>query len=122
MPRSKAHNRAYMRDYMRPKRAKAKLAKAAAVPKPPADPAGALAQWSRKVLTVPPGHAAAGQPMVLPGFANGCGSPGGRFLPLRYLARLQVGPVKGRALQKTDQRLWIRAAGLGRVRQVTVRR
>ena len=27
------------------------MAKAAAVPKPPADPAGALAQWSRKVLT-----------------------------------------------------------------------
>ena len=69
MPRSKAHNRAYMRDYMRRKRAAAKQAKAAAVPKPPADPAGALANWSRKDLKVPPGHPKAGQPMVLPAFS-----------------------------------------------------
>ena len=34
----------------------------------PADPAGALAEWSRTVLRVPPGHPLAGQPMVLPDY------------------------------------------------------
>ena len=42
---------------------------AASVPPWPSDPAGALARWSRKVLKVPPGHALAGQPMVIPDFA-----------------------------------------------------
>ena len=35
----------------------------------PEDPAGALAEWSRTRLKVPPGHARAGEPMELPAFA-----------------------------------------------------
>ena len=35
----------------------------------PSDPVGELVTWSREVLKVPPGHPAAGEPMVLPGFA-----------------------------------------------------
>ena len=35
----------------------------------PADPVGALAEWSREVLKVPAGHPAVGSPMVLPDFA-----------------------------------------------------
>ena len=35
----------------------------------PADPASALAEWSRSRLVVPPGHAKAGEPMELPTFA-----------------------------------------------------
>ena len=35
----------------------------------PADPAEALAEWSRSCLVVPPGHAKAGEPLVLPSFA-----------------------------------------------------
>ena len=31
-----------------------------------ADPVGALAEWSRKTLIVPPGHARSGEPMALP--------------------------------------------------------
>ena len=60
MPRSKALNRAYMRSYMRDRRAAAKAAKANAPSalKQPADPAAALAQWSRDNLVVPPGHPA----------------------------------------------------------------
>ena len=34
----------------------------------PADPVGDLARWSREVLRVPPGHPAAGEPMVLPAY------------------------------------------------------
>ena len=34
-----------------------------------ADPVGALAEWSRKTLIVPPGHARSGEPMALPDFA-----------------------------------------------------
>ena len=34
----------------------------------PADPVGELARWAREVLRVPPGHPAAGQPMVLPSY------------------------------------------------------
>ena len=34
-----------------------------------ADPVGALAEWSRKTLIVPPGHPLSGQPMALPDFA-----------------------------------------------------
>ena len=33
------------------------------------DPVGALADWSRESLTVPPGHPRSGEPMELPGFA-----------------------------------------------------
>ena len=33
------------------------------------DPVGALAEWSRHTLRVPPGHPRAGDPMVLPPFA-----------------------------------------------------
>ena len=33
------------------------------------DPVGALAEWSRKTLIVPPGHARSGEPMALPDFA-----------------------------------------------------
>ncbi|MYE00964.1 MAG: hypothetical protein F4Y03_06735 [Alphaproteobacteria bacterium] len=35
----------------------------------PADPAGAVAAWSRARLKVPPGHARAGEPMELPAYA-----------------------------------------------------
>ena len=35
----------------------------------PADPVGALVEWSREVLKVPTGHPRAGEPMALPGFA-----------------------------------------------------
>ena len=35
----------------------------------PADPAEALGEWSRSCLVVPPGHAKAGEPLVLPSFA-----------------------------------------------------
>ena len=34
----------------------------------PDDPAGAVAEWSERVLTVPPGHPLAGSPMKLPGY------------------------------------------------------
>ena len=39
------------------------------LPKPPADPAKAVAKWARKRLKVPPGHKAAGKPLELPPFA-----------------------------------------------------
>ena len=42
---------------------------ALAGPKPPRDPAGAVAAWAKARLKVPPGHANAGQPMALPPFA-----------------------------------------------------
>lgn len=35
----------------------------------PDDPVGALVEWSREVLKVPPGHPRAGEPMALPDFA-----------------------------------------------------
>ena len=57
------------------RKSKAKKAKelaaarpAAKVPTWPADPAGALARWSREVLRVPAGHPLAGQPMILPDY------------------------------------------------------
>ena len=34
-----------------------------------ADPVGALAEWSRKTLIVPPGHPRSGEPLALPDFA-----------------------------------------------------
>ena len=34
-----------------------------------ADPVGALAEWSRTTLIVPPGHPRSGEPMALPEFA-----------------------------------------------------
>jgi len=57
---------AYMRDYRRRKRAA--RTPAAPVCAWPADPAAALARWSRDVLKVPPGHPLAGQPLTLPGY------------------------------------------------------
>ena len=57
------------------RRSKAKKAKATAaaikpakLPAWPADPAGALARWSREVLRVPVGHPLAGKPMILPDY------------------------------------------------------
>ena len=42
-----------------------------ALPGPaPADPVGELASWARETLVVPPGHPAAGRPMVIPDFAQ----------------------------------------------------
>lgn len=36
----------------------------------PADPVGALSEWARANLKIPPGHPLAGQPMALPDFAE----------------------------------------------------
>ena len=38
------------------------------IPIPPADPAKAVAAWSKKYLKIPPGHRNAGKPMVLPAY------------------------------------------------------
>ena len=67
--------RAAAREGMRKQRAAAKSAKlkatpAAHIPKQSSDPIGDLAKWSRKSLVVPPGHGAAGKPMVLPDFGE----------------------------------------------------
>ena len=48
---------------------RAKAAQCAAPGLSVADPVAALAEWSRDVLKVPPGHPASGQPMELPDFA-----------------------------------------------------
>ena len=56
------------REAQRRYRAKRKTATVLAF-RPPADPVGALVDWSRDVLRVPPGHPRAGQPMELPPFA-----------------------------------------------------
>ena len=62
------------RERQRRWRARQKMAKASAVslvPAPlPADPIGALAQWSRQALRVPPGHPLAGQPLTLPDYGE----------------------------------------------------
>ena len=65
--------RLYMRAYRARKKAEAIAAEAGAVEAartPPADPVGALAEWARATLKVPPGHPLAGQPMALPRFAE----------------------------------------------------
>ena len=64
------------RERQRRWRARQKAQKAAAAasskpaPKLPADPIGALAQWSRETLRVPPGHPLAGQPLALPDYGE----------------------------------------------------
>ena len=63
-----------MREYMRERRRRQRDEREAAQPKPdaippfPADPAAALASWSRRKLIVPPGHPNAGKPLILPDF------------------------------------------------------
>ena len=62
-----------MREYMRERRRRQRDERKAAQPKPgaippfPADPAAALAEWSRK-LKIPPGHPNAGKPLILPDY------------------------------------------------------
>ena len=60
------------RERQRRRRAKAKAAAALApvVTLGGADPVGELAAWAAATLKVPPGHPLAGQPMVLPDFAE----------------------------------------------------
>ena len=64
------------RERQRRWRARQKAQKAAAAAssiaaaKLPADPIGALAQWSRETLRVPPGHPLAGQPLALPDYGE----------------------------------------------------
>ena len=70
MPLSREKQRLYMRE----RRAKAKAERKAALPKYgkippfPADPAAALAKWSRRKLKIPPGHPNAGKPLILPDY------------------------------------------------------
>ena len=45
-------------------------ATASSAPTLPEDPIGALVQWSRERLRVPPGHPLAGQPLALPDYAE----------------------------------------------------
>ena len=62
-----AARRLYGRDAMRRARA-AKKATAAPLPVASSDPIGALSQWAKETLIVPPGHPLAGQPMTLPDY------------------------------------------------------
>ena len=63
-------SRERQRRYRARQRAK-RNAPVVAVPAPvPADPIGALAQWSRETLRVPPGHPLAGQPLALPDYGE----------------------------------------------------
>ena len=57
-----------VRDSLRRSRAAEREAKREIIswPDPPADPAGAVADWARANLVVPPGHPKAGQPFELP--------------------------------------------------------
>ena len=63
-----------MREYMRKRRARQRDELAAQQPKPsaipafPADPARALAEWSRAKLVIPLGHPNAGKPLILPDY------------------------------------------------------
>ena len=61
----------YMRDYRRRKRAEreAEAVAAPALAPLPDDPVGALADWARSALIVPPGHPLAGRAMALPDYA-----------------------------------------------------
>ena len=47
---------------------KAKLPRYGKIPRFPADPATALAEWSRTKLKIPPGHPNAGKPLILPDY------------------------------------------------------
>ena len=79
MPLSVEKNRVYQREYARRRRraflsdskeaARAKGLADNPDPKPPHDPAGAIAEWSKARLVVPPGHPRAGEPMEMPDFA-----------------------------------------------------
>ena len=63
-------NRERQRRYRGRQRAKRDAA-VVVVPAPvPSDPIGALAQWSREALRVPPGHPLAGQPLCLPDYGE----------------------------------------------------
>ena len=71
--KNKAALRDKARDRMRAKRAAAKAAgKTAAKPAPktPADLAGALCEWAKKSLKVPPGHPKEGEPLVIPEYGR----------------------------------------------------
>ena len=65
---AKLSNRERQRRYRARQKAKRAAAVPAVVPSPPADPAAAIAQWSRETLRVPFGHPLAGSPMELPDF------------------------------------------------------
>ena len=58
------------RRYRERQRTKRSAAVVVVPPPVPADPIGALAQWSRETLRVPPGHPLSGQPLVLPHYAT----------------------------------------------------
>ena len=73
--RDPAAARLAARERKRRQRAREKAAKATAAvlsfpAASPADPVGELAAWATATLKVPPGHPLAGQPMVLPDFAE----------------------------------------------------
>ena len=71
--KNKASLRDKARDRMRAKRAAARVAgKTAAKPLPetPSDLAGALCQWSRECLKVPPGHPKEGGPLEIPEYGR----------------------------------------------------
>ena len=74
--RDPAAQRLANRERQRRWRARQKAQKAAAAasskpaPKLPADPIGALAQWSRETLRVPPGHPLAGRPLAVPAYGE----------------------------------------------------
>ena len=68
-----AKRKRYMREYMRSKRAAAKAQEIAKGAQKnlldfPADPASAIAQWSKTNLVVPPSHPLEGKPLELPDF------------------------------------------------------
>ena len=68
-----AKRKRYMREYMRQKRAAAKAQEIAKGAQKnlldfPADPASAIAQWSKTNLVVPPSHPLEGKPLELPDF------------------------------------------------------
>lgn len=71
MAKKRASRAAYFREYRRKKKAEAQGQCSLDVPEhaTPAQEVAALAAWAREKLVVPPGHPAAGQPMVIPEFA-----------------------------------------------------
>ena len=71
--RNTAKRRRYQREYMRSKRAAAKAQEIAAGAQKnlldfPADPASAIAQWSKEHLLIPPSHPLEGRALELPDF------------------------------------------------------
>ena len=63
-------NRERQRRYRERQRAKRDKAVVVVTAPVPDDPIGALAQWSREALRVPPGHPLAGQPLCLPAYGE----------------------------------------------------